>query len=375
MGVTIFFLGIFGCLGMTWLFPIISRLFWQLEELEEEPYSISLKKEISILIPARNEQETLPGTLWSIINAIEHVKLRNPDLKISIVVGADSCTDQTTQVADDFGAEIVELKQSSGKWETLLNLIDYTKKSEWVVLVDSGTIWPEDFLTNIQSYFHEEEALAIAPTYKNNKGGIVEGFLWGLERHLKSLEDKVGGPVSVHGATVAYRRKELGIALTRLCQKDWLNDDIVLPLTLRSIYPEKRIRYLPKLAVTDFGATSRNEFQRRKRMAIGNLEWISELFPEVWRLNKVAGLIALRRVFRVTWAYWLSLVALAFVFWGISAISQTFIAPLLGTALLAAALLYYFDLPLRSLWDAARASFAFPYYVWAQKTRRRVVWQ
>ena len=374
MGLAILFIALFGILGMTWLFPIIGRFFWKPEIQVEATSKINFKHNIAILIPAKNEEETLPGTLWSISDAIEHVKLRNPDLEFSILVGADSCSDKTADIARDFGAKVVELKRSSGKWQTLVSLIQHSKKAEWVALVDSGTIWPEEFLSSVQYYFQDKNSVAIAPTYKNSKGGIVEKILWSFERHLKALESSAGGPISVHGATVLYRKDDLELALAHLCSKDWLNDDVVVPLTLRALFPTKSIRYISRVAVTDYGAVNNDEFKRRKRMAVGNLEWITELLPNVWNLNKTAAIIAMRRVFRVSWAYWFSLLAIATIALGITVTTKSAILPLLAAVVLSVFLILTFGLPIRKLFDAAKASFAFPYYYWTRKNRRGVAW-
>jgi hypothetical protein len=49
---------------------------------------------------------------------------------------------------------------------------------------------------------------------------------------------------------------------------------------------------------------------RRNRILMGNLQWTQSILWKNFRRNPVAGLVALRRVFRMFWAYWLVCLAL-----------------------------------------------------------------
>jgi hypothetical protein len=95
-----------------------------------------------------------------------------------------------------------------------------------------------------------------------------------------------------------------------LGEMPWLNDDVVIPLLVRALYPEGVILY-PVGEIKDSGVQSDSmDVTRRKRILQGNLQWIRMLWPQCCRLNPVAGVVAVRRLFRVFWAYWIGLAAL-----------------------------------------------------------------
>jgi hypothetical protein len=47
---------------------------------------------------------------------------------------------------------------------------------------------------------------------------------------------------------------------------------------------------------------------RRKRLLMGNMQWVSALLPSCLKRNPVAGVVAGRRIFRMLWAYWMVLI-------------------------------------------------------------------
>lgn len=200
----------------------------------------------------------------------------------------------------------------------------------------------------------------MAPTYRNDTAGIVEKLMWGTERAIKKIESKCGGPVSVHGATVCYRTQELTSTLQFLSDRHWLNDDIVIPLCLRALYPSKRIEYASHLVVdehTDMGRPPSREFVRRRRLVHGNIEWIRYLWGTVWRHNYVAAILASRRVFRLLWGYWAVLAAL-------SLYGNLFNLPWLQLLylLLPLAILVFYVKQFRTLLESCVASLLAPYY-------------
>jgi hypothetical protein len=192
--------------------------------------------------------------------------------------------------------------------------------SDWIILVDAGTIWPESFLSDVflRIGTRDAEIMAIAPSYRPQKAGRLHRLLWNLETALKRIETNCGGPISLHGATVGYKTPFLKKALASLGNTLWLNDDVVIPLTLRALYPKGVILY-PVGEVWDAGIEPhRLDLGRRKRLLLGNLQWVRALLPSCLRSNPVAGVVAVRRLFRVLWAYWIAMIvcglAMAFHF-------------------------------------------------------------
>lgn len=315
LGGIFFLVGLFGCGAMTLFFPLLALIFFRREEFPEKKNSKALVKspergtELDILIPAHNEAKTLAATLASIRRA-ESLGA----CKIKLHVGCDACTDATPEVAKKNGADSIRSYGHRSKWLTLLALVQETQ-SQWIALVDSGALWPENLLKNLAPYFHVESALAIAPAYFPAEASIAKKIHWALEQFFKRLEGFSTGPTSVHGATVFYRRENLVNALRSLEGRQWLNDDIAIPLALflltdpRHRFQDKRILYYVgeerRDQISDIGILQpANEWVRRSRMSRGNLEWMRLLLPPLKNSFAPAYWIAQRRVYRVFWAYW-----------------------------------------------------------------------
>ncbi|MCC7440252.1 MAG: glycosyltransferase [Bdellovibrionales bacterium] len=383
----VLFLGLAGVLGMTWLFPLLGRGFAALSGIgvsRDRPSSRKVRR-VAVLVPAHNEESALPHTLESLKRAIAVARAAYPGVEFELRVGADGCTDRTAEVARAHGAEALEFNPNIGKWRGLHELAKASASADWIVYGDAGIAWPEDLLLRCLPLCTDPATMAVAPTYRNPEAGPVEQAIWAFERHLKSIESSAGGPVSIHGATVLYRREELMEAFARLEGRSWLNDDVVMPLYLRLLFPTLRIVYAAGVGVHE-GATERSgpaparEFGRRRRMVMGNVQWIRDILPAAWDKSFAAGLLSLRRVFRLFWAYWALLCAVA----ALMALSRIDGAGLLlalavgaisagGVAL--ASVSSRLRAPFLSLVESAFASLLAPYYIATASGSEKVGWR
>lgn len=313
-----FFIGLLGLAGMTWLCPLLG-LFYKTSGRTSEPNWPP--RSLEILIPAHNEESFLGRTLEEIKSQINDCLKKNTTASITLRVGADACSDQTAQISEQLEVP-TNVFTFKSKWKTLCAMIS-NSRADWVGLVDAETLWPDDFLKNLWDSRWNSPLLGIAPAFGH-------GLVWSIERHFKVLETFSGGPVSVHGATVFYERVALQEALKILeaqalkvtDQKvQWINDDVVIPLTLRSRFPDRTLAYYSNPnqgSVTEQPRenkdrssrwTLREEFKsslrKRRRMMAGNLQWIKGLLPLVAAQTPFVALIAMRRVMRLFWAYWI----------------------------------------------------------------------
>ncbi len=366
-------IGVVGLLGSTlgsswaaWVLSFFSS--HRISATVDNPTIISYIPSLDILIPAHNEEGQIGRTLGSIVNSrdlfVTHQRhLHNVQAKIKIVIGVDHCTDHTEQVIREFtqsrrveGLTIQKNLKTPGKWVIVQQLIKQSQ-AEWVALVDSGTVWEEWLLENALPLFFNKDVIGVSPSYRPLAVGILERFYWAIERFLKQIESRAGGPTSVHGPTVFYRREALLAALEELSSKNWLNDDVVIPLTLRTLFPKQKIEYLSRKNgrawILDHGIKQNLsiEYNRRKRMLIGNLQWIRILFWKSFKSSIKVGLIASRRVFRTFWAYWITLLFLGIF---LHALNYAPLASTLVAALSIAALALY---PLQGTLSKSRAAF------------------
>lgn len=331
-------IGFLGAAAITLAFPLLALALYQFRRsqgLRTSEQNPSLK--LAVLIPAHNEAEQLARTIESIHQAADvSFKVRR-SFDVSVIVAADGCDDQTATIARKQRAQVFEQRERLGKWRTLLNLIENLPTDiAWVGIVDAGSEWSHGTLDTLQKEFFRSDIVGIAPGYENLSAGLFGRLAWRVERTLKQLENLSGGPVSVHGATVFYRRAELLSALAFLQGQRWINDDVVIPLVLRTLSPEKRIQYRPDVVVRDAGAKVQSgELRRRKRIVTGNLQWIINLTPRVAQLNFIPLCLCMRRVARVFWAYWL----LALLIGGLS-LTLNVSALLICCGLLSSALIF-----------------------------------
>jgi lipopolysaccharide/colanic/teichoic acid biosynthesis glycosyltransferase/glycosyltransferase involved in cell wall biosynthesis len=294
-----------GCLGIalsTFLVPVLASLTAQKKELQKQGDAKSLTS-LDVLIPAHNEEDNIITTLQSIRESAHRAKI-----SVRIWVGADSCTDKTVARAEEFGAKVVAYSFRS-KWKTLSALVALSD-AEHIALVDAGTSWSADLLTQARDTW-TDDVVGVAPTYRSPRAGVLRRMHWAFEAFLKNLENRMGGPISVHGATIFYRRQELVETLAKLPKEEiWKNDDVVIPTALRILYPQLRIVYLKDAVVHDLCVLQNaGERGRRLRMVQGNLEIMTRLLPALPGPGFTrAFVLYARRAGRIFWAWWLVLV-------------------------------------------------------------------
>jgi hypothetical protein len=154
-----------------------------------------------------------------------------------------------------------------------------------------------------------------------------------------------------------YRTSELNEVFKRLGDLEFLNDDVVLPLTLRRMNRHERIVYLPDLAVTDEVDETRSERTRRHRLMIGNLQILA--LRE--RGDLVVEVLAARRLLRLFWVYWIG--ALILPLWGTVTVRFPAFGIAVAGAVLAALILPVRPAAIDRIVDAALASFRTPFEI------------
>jgi cellulose synthase/poly-beta-1,6-N-acetylglucosamine synthase-like glycosyltransferase len=309
------FVGTAGLLFATALPALIARFFSARPARSKPPESAA--PSLGILIAAHNEQAIIGATLDSIAAAVRH---RGAGAT-RIVVGLDRCTDETEGVVRQWATDhavpvVLQFKKGpAGKWQMLCELLQETS-SDWVAFVDCGSIWHPELLAWARPAFANSDVLAVAPSYMPASVGRLEFLQWQLEQWIKATEDAAGGPISVHGATVLYRRRPLVETLAHLKGRMWLNDDLVIPSALRTLNPAGRIHYLRAPAPIAGAVMDRGlkpglsvEWGRRHRMAHGSAEWLCLMVAlKVWRRPSIALLVS-RRISRILWPFWFTSLA------------------------------------------------------------------
>lgn len=357
--VVIGLVGVLGIAGMTWLCPALGAVWASVARhvgkgvSTKEDSSCALKK-IVVAIPAHNEAQTLPRTLRGVLRASEQLRSRSEATEVRVLVGDDGSSDRTATVAAAHGVEVIAAQQSEGKWRMLRRLVHSAGEADAIVFADAGIEWPENILITLVEAARAPHVIGVAPGYRIHNGGIMSRIVWRLERTLKTFENHSGGPVSVHGATVLYRTAPLRAVFSKLSGSDFLNDDVVIPLTLRRLFPRERIVYLPEIEVADEVDARAPERRRRSRLMQGNVQWL----VRGERGEALVEILAARRIFRLFWVYWITALLVPLV--GVLFV----VAPSLGIAslgvIVSTLLVPWKPVSVKRLVDAAVASFRAP---------------
>ena len=260
---------------------------------------------LHILIPAHNEEKKIAYTFES----IEQEWKRCP-FPIKITVGMDSCTDGTAAVVNSWSSRLPITGQNfsyRSKWKNLKALVQGADQSApWVFLIDAGTVLDEGVFTSLRNQMIDSDVAALAPSYRMEGSSQLHAWFWMFERQLKTWENNLGGPISIHGAAVAYRRDVIQAVYAKLeGEGEFKNDDVILPLASRVFFPDLKIRYLPNTYIHDNADHEKLDFKtqwiRRKRMVLGNLQWLRFAIREEKRMSGKVWVVALRRILRPFW--------------------------------------------------------------------------
>lgn len=257
-------------------------------------------------IPAYNESATIRRTLAS-IEPLQQFQAPRVYLRL------DAPTDDTAEILASIGMPYHKNAINIGKWQTLERLIVEdipAQMGDWILLLDAGTVIDEQSLKDIGQRTQQcgEDLAGIAPTYVNASSGFFSRNYWKLERWIKNIENLSGGPISIHGACICYRYRELRkvlrfIHLWRLLSKHprlfcflTLNDDVLIPVILQRM--GYQIMYCSDIRAVDVSApkSSQDTLAAYKRKLWGNL-WIK--VPSLYLYSPALFLKALRRISRI----------------------------------------------------------------------------
>ncbi len=133
---------------------------------------------VTVLIPAHNEQGTLPLTLSSLLSQ-SHPPER-------IIVVADNCTDSTVAIAHRAGVEVFESVDNTDKKAGALNqalerLLPDQADNDTVMVMDADTVLDDGFLAAAVQRFTADRALmAVGGLFHGEEG---EGLLGQFQRN------------------------------------------------------------------------------------------------------------------------------------------------------------------------------------------------
>ena len=169
---------------------------------------------ITVLIPAHNEEASLPATLAS----LQQQSLR----PARVIVVADNCTDGTVDVARAAGVEVFESVGNADKKAGALNQAltvllaqeggARLDDNDIVMVMDADTVVSNGFLGGAAARFTEDRALmAVGGLFYGEAGGGLLGQFQRNEFHRYSREvsRRRGRPFVLTGTASLFRRRAL----------------------------------------------------------------------------------------------------------------------------------------------------------------------
>lgn len=196
----------------------------------------SVAPEISIIIPAYNEEQNILKTLSSLSASIT-------DKKVEVIVVNNNSGDRTGQLAREAGAVCID--ETMQGITAARNAGLQKAKGDFILNADADTIYPPHWIDLMTApLYHEKIALtygrhAFLPAAGTGRF-IYYGYesIAGISRWLNGLREEA---VNVYGFSSAFRRLE-GLQVEGFNHPPGTNEDGWLALKLRHAFVKKLCR-------------------------------------------------------------------------------------------------------------------------------------
>lgn len=164
---------------------------------------------VTVLIPAHNEEATLPHTISSLLG-----QGRTPE---RVIVVADNCSDRTVHVARWAGVEVVESvgnvhKKAGALNQALRDLLPTLGDNDTVMVMDADTVLDDGFIEAAVARFTADRALmAIGGLFYGEDGAGVLGQFQRNEyrRYSRDIGRRDGRVFVLTGTSSIFRSEAL----------------------------------------------------------------------------------------------------------------------------------------------------------------------
>jgi len=183
---------------------------------------------VTVLIPAHNEEASLPLTLTSLLSQ-SHRPSR-------IIVVADNCTDDTAMVASAYGAEVFETvgntrKKAGALNQALVEVLPGQGDNDVVMVMDADTTLDDGFLEAAVARFSSDRALmSVGGLFYGEEGAGLLGQLQRNEyvRYSREIARRRGRVFVLTGTASMFRP----VALRTIAE----NRGVTIPGTNGDVY-------------------------------------------------------------------------------------------------------------------------------------------
>lgn len=239
---------------------------------------------LSILLPAYNEEKYIFEKLENIKKEINNTNIKN----FEIIVTNDCSTDRTKEIIQewknkhsDIDVNFIDNPCNQGKWISLKKMIEISKY-EILLITDISSLLPEKSLEACLNPFQDSRVKVVSPAYAYSKGELTwQKYYWKYSKMIRSLESNIWTTCGSHGSGYLIRKSNLrDLSQIEKNQNLIINDDFILPML--ACQNGGRNIYQPYIEFTEIeNHQSSAEYQRRDRMAVGNLAMSFYLFSRL----------------------------------------------------------------------------------------------
>jgi len=222
--------------------------------------------EVSLLIPAYNEQRVLAAKLQ---NSLE---IEYPRQRMEILVASDGSDDETVQIAASFasqGVQLLAFPDRRGK-ASVLNDAIAASHGDVVCLCDANVLFEPQSLRKLVAALADPSVGAASgdvriASHESNFGQGEAGY-YRLERRIQLAETRIGSMMGVDGGMYVVRRE-----LLEPLPPDTILDDFVI--SMRVLRAGQRVVYVHDAIAHENGTpNATQEFRRRVRVAAGAVQ-------------------------------------------------------------------------------------------------------
>ena len=185
---------------------IIMTLIEKRAPRKKEPQT-NLPK-VSVIIPARNEEKTIKGTINSLL------KLDYPKSLLDIIIINDGSTDNTKKIIEKYiGRQITIINQKNKGKGNALNRGLKIAKGKYVACLDADSFVEKDTLKLMLPHLNDPGVSAICPLMKvKNPKNLIEKSQWLeyiLYAFIKTIMAKIHCINVTPGPFTIYRKKDI----------------------------------------------------------------------------------------------------------------------------------------------------------------------
>lgn len=191
---------------------------------------------VSVVIPAYNEEKYLAATLQSVKNQTHF------DFDYEVIVADAQSTDQTAQIAKNFGAKVINVPKLNPAIARQ-KAVEQTQ-GEIIFCLDADTTLPKDHLQKIIEIFKKEpKTVAITGLISGQSPSFLANFLYLFATSLFTYGSFLLGKPVLQGQSFAFRKKAFDTVGGFNCQLGFA-EDLELAQRLSKV---GKVKLLPRI--------------------------------------------------------------------------------------------------------------------------------